>query len=286
MQIGSSLGYTRDYNQSTLFLNSADKTPGSPSQTNFSISYASQGRALQQIKQLSFTRFSTNNLYNNIASYNNTLGLYYQQQEPPGPSVPAYAIVPPGYYTATMLAATIQETVRANFVDLNNFTCVFNTTTYKFTLGSGNPNLALLIAPVVLSGGFTPRLEGALAYLMGFTSLPTAENSTITANTLPQLNIQNIYIYSSKLAPVRSYRSTNQQTSNQSNLLLSVSLATTGYGATVSYEKIGGDNGRTETFYSIENSMDLCDFRLCDQYGNILECPPNNNSYFEFVAHY
>lgn len=286
MQNGSNLDYTRDYNTSLIYLNSVDKTPSSVSNTNFYISFLSGNFALTKIKKLTFTSFSTNNLFNNIASYNNTLGLYYQENSVPSPSVPAYIIVPPSYYNATQLASVIQATARANYPLLMNMTCTFDTTTYKFSLYSGDPNIDLIIAPVVLNQGFSPRQEGSLSWLMGFTSLPTAQAPTITANTLPQLNIQNIYLFSSKLSQNKSFRTNNQQSSTQTNLLLSFPLDTVAYGATVNWLSVGGENQRGDLYYSIENQMDQIDFILRDEFGNILESPPNNTVKMEFIVHY
>jgi hypothetical protein len=286
MQNGNNLSYTKDYEIASIYINSADKVPSSVSSTNFQVAFSSTGRALSQVKKLTFTSFSTNNLFNNIASYNNTLGLYYRQIAPPGPSVPAYIIVPAGYYNATMLASMIQATGRANIPALPLMTCTFNTTTYKFTLTSGDANFDLIIAPVVLNGGFSPRLEGALAWNMGFTSLPTPEATSLTAPYIPSLNLQNIYVYSNKLAPVKGYRSNNEQSSNQTNLLLSIPLGMTAYGATVNYNSVGGTNQRGDTIYSVDNQIDQVDFRLCDQYGNVLEGPLNNIVCLEFFAHY
>jgi hypothetical protein len=250
------------------------------------MAFGSTGRALSQVKKLTFTSFSTNNLFYNVASYNNVLGLYYVQIAPPGPSVPAYIIVPPGYYNATQLASMIQTTGRANIPALVNMTCSFDTNTYKFTLTSGDANFNLIIAPVVYNAGFTPRLEGALAWNMGYTSLPTPESTTLTAPSIPSLNIQNIYIYSNKLASVKGYRSNNQQSSSQTNLLLSIPLGITPYGGTVNYNSVGGSNQRGDTIYSIDNQIDQVDFRFCDQFGNVLEAPINNIACIEFFAHY
>jgi len=286
MQNGSSMSYAKDYETSLIYINSADKTPSSVSSTNFSISFGSVGPALSHVKKLTFSSFTTNNLYYNVGSYNNTLGLYYRQISPPGPSVPAYIIVPPNYYNATDLAAMIQLTGRANIPALPNMTCTFDKTTYKFTLTSGDANFYLIIAPVILNGGFAARLEGALAWNMGFSSLPSQEDTSITAPSIPSLNIQNVYIYSSKLAPIKGYRSNNQLSSNQTNLLLSVPLNTTCYGATVNWLSVGGSNQRGDTIYSADNQLDQIDFKLCDQYGNVLESQPNNNVYMEFIVHY
>jgi hypothetical protein len=286
MQVGNNLSYTKDYNTSLIYMNSNDRTPDSISATDFQISFGSTGRALSQVKKLTFTSFSTNHLFYNVASYNNTLGLYYVQVAPPGPSVPAYIVVPPNWYTAASLAAMIQATGRANIPALVSMTCSFDTTTYKFTLTSGDANYNLIIAPVVLGGGFEPRLEAALAWNMGFSILPTPESTSLTANTLPQLNIQNLYIYSTKLSPSRSYRSNNKQSSNQTNLLLSVPLNNTCYGSTVNWLSVGGSNQRGEIFYSSENQMDQMDFKICDAFGNVLEGPPNNAIAMEFFSHY
>jgi hypothetical protein len=285
MQNGSSLEYTKDYNTSLIYINSNDKTPSSRTSTDFNIAYASTGRAISQVKKLTFTSFSTNHLFKNVASYNNTLGLYYQQIAPPGPSVPAYIIVPPDWYTATSLAAMIQFTGRANIPALPNMTCTFDTTTYKFTLTSGDANFNIIIAPIVLNGGFEPRLQGALAWNMGYTVLGI-ESTSLTADTLPQLNIQTIYIYSSKLSPIRSYRSNFQQSSSQTNLLLTIPLNNTAYGATVNWLSVGGSNQRGDIIYSSEIQLDQLDFKLCDQYGNVLEAPANNAIYMEFLSHY
>ena len=287
MQTGSDLEYTRDYNTSLIYMNSSDKSPNSVSNTNFYINFIAPNHELNKIKKLTFSSFTVNNLFNNVASYNNTLGLYYQQITPAGPSVPAYIVVPTGYYNATQLAAIIQLTARANFPVLANMTCVFDTTTYKFTLTSGDANFNLIIAPVVLNAGFEPRLQGALAYNMGFTILPTAESISITADTLPQLNIQNIYLYSSKLSQNKSFRTNNQQAGTQTNLLLSFPLYNIPYGASCNWLQTGGGhNLRGDLTYAVENQMNQIDFTLRDEYGNILESPANNNIKMEFMVQY
>jgi hypothetical protein len=287
MQNGNTLDYAKDYNRSLIYITSADKTPSSKSNTDFNISFFSGNTNLMKVKKFTLSSFSTNNLFNNIASYNNTLGLYYREISPPSPSVPAYVIIPSGYYNATQLAAIIQQTARANYPVLANMTCVFDTTTYKFTLTSGDANYNLIIAPVVLNGGFEPRLEGALAYIMGFSTLPSAESPSITANTLPQLNIQNIYLYSSKLSQNRNYRTNSSQGSTQTSLLLSIPLNTTSYGAGVNWlQMAGGENQRSDLYYSMDTQISQLDFSLRDQYGNILECPNNNNVNIEFIIQY
>ena len=286
MQTGMNLSSTKDYDTSLIYINSADKTPSSVSSTDFQISFGSVGYALAHVKKLTFSSFSTNHLFYNVATYNNTLGLYYVQVAPPGPSVPAYIVVPPNWYTATSLAAMIQATGRANIPALVSMTCTFDTTTYKFTLTSGDANYNLIIAPVVLNGGFDGRLQGALAWNIGFTSLPTAEATSLTAPSLPSLNIPNIYLYSSKLAATKSYRSNNQQSSNQTSLLQSFPLNTTTYGATVNWLNVGGSNQRGDNIFSIDYQLDQIDFKLCDQYGNVLQSQPNNNVYIEFIVHY
>jgi len=287
MQNSNTLDYAKDYNRSLIYITSADKTSGSRSNTDFNISFFSGNTDLMKVKKFTLSSFSTNNLFNNVASYNNTLGLYYQEISPPGPSVPAYIIVPAGYYNATQLAAIIQTTARANFPVLVNMTCTFNTTTYKFTLTSGDANYNLIIAPIVFNGGFEPRLEGALAYNMGFSVLPTAESPSITANTLPQLNIQNIYLHSSRLSQNRNHRTNNKQSSTQTSLLLSIPLNTTAYGAGVNWlQMAGGENQRSDLYYSMDTQISKLDFILRDQYGNVLECPDNNNVNIEFIIQY
>lgn len=287
MQNGSSLDYISDYNRSLIYMTSADKTPSSPSNTNFNISFLSGNTNLMKVKKFTLTSFSTNNLFNNIGSYNNTLGLYYQEISPPSPSVPAFIVIPSNYYNATQLAEMIQLTARANYPVLSNMTCTFDTTTYKFTLTSGDSNVNIIIAPVILGGGFQQRIESSLAYIMGFSTLPSSESISITANTLPQLNIQNIYLYSSRLSQNKSFRTNNNQSSTQTNLLLSIPLNITPYGGSVNWQQIGGgENQRSDLYYAIDNQIDQIDFVLRDQYGNILECPPNNNVNIEFIIQY
>ncbi len=287
MQNGNTLDYAKDYNRSLIYITSADKTPSSKSNTDFNISFFSGDTNLMKVKKFTLSSFSTNNLFNNIGLYNNTLGLYYQEIDPPGPSVPAYIVVPPGYYNATQLASSIQSIARSTYPLLINMTCVFDTTTFKFSLYSGDANINLIIAPVIYGGGFEPRLEGALAYIMGFSTLPTLTNPTITANTLPQLNIQNIYLFSSRLSQNRNYRTNNNQGSTQTSLLLSIPLNTTAYGAGVNWlQMAGGENQRSDLYYSMDTQISQLDFSLRDQYGNILECPNNNNVNLEFIIQY
>jgi hypothetical protein len=281
-QVGNNLSYTKDYNTSLIYFNSADKTLDSASNTNFNISFVSTGNALSKVKKLTMTSFSCNNLFNNVASYNNIFALYYRFQA--GPSVPVLPVIPPNYYNATQLCAIIQAYVR-DLTPMAAFTCVFDTTTFKITVASNDPDYELTIANNILNGGFRQRLEGALAWNMGYTQLPVSDVS-ITADSLPQLNQQAIYIYSTKLASVKGYRSNGSNQSTITNLLLSIPLYNIAYGSTVNWLSVGGENQRGDTFYSIENQLDTIDFKLCDTYGNILEAPNNNVITMEFFSHY
>jgi len=281
-QIPNNLQGTKDYNTSLIFLNSADKTLDSVSNNNFNISFASTGNALSKVKKLTMTSFSTNNLFNNVASYNNIFPLYYRFQG--GPSVPVLPTPTPGYYNATQLCAILQAYVR-DLTPMAAFTCVFDTTTFLITIASNDPDYELTLSNDVLNGGFRRRLEGALAYNMGFVTLPRSGVS-ITADSLPQLNQQTIYIYSTKLASVKGYRSNGANSSTMTNLLISIPIYDVAYGCIINWLSVGGSNQRGDTLYAIENQLDNLDFKLCDQYGNVLEAPLNNNITMEFFSHY
>jgi len=285
MNLGSSLEYTRDYNSVLTYFNSADKVPSSKSNTDFSISFLSTGYALQKVKKITLSSFTCMNLFNNVSSYNNVLGLYYSVFPNPV-SIPAYITIAPGYYNATNLASAIQIQIQLNPA-LINATCSFDVNTYKFTIASNNPNIALGLAPVVVNNGFNSRLEGSLQWNIGFTNEVSAISASITADSLPSLSIPTIYIYSSKLSQMKSYKSTNEFSSTKTNLLLSIPMYDVCYGGIVNFtQQGGGGNLRGDLIYSIENQLDQVDFRLCDIYGRVLETTPNNTVQIEFFVHY
>ena len=280
-QVNTNLDYLAVYNKQNVVINSVDKTSGSVSNNDFSISFNAESYAINKIKKLSVSSFTCNNLFRNVASYNNRLGLIYSTG---GPSVPVDVVIDPGYYNATQLAAAVQASVIANS-PMAAFTCTFDVLTYKFVLATNDPGYEIYIAPSITNQGFTPRIQGTLAWNMGFTVLPTVQATSITNNSLPSLNIQTIYVYSMRLASNKSWRSDNQSRAVPSNLLITIPIANVQYGSIANWIS-SGSNERGTLVYPREEQISTIDFRLCNEFGNVLESEPNANIAIEFLVYF
>jgi hypothetical protein len=278
------LSYLRVYNKQLIVLNSANKIYSTDTPTNFNISFASNSSQTTKIKKIDLTSISFNNLFKNIASYNNSLVLSYTPIGGGGQSV--IVTIPTGYWNATQIATLIQDFVVANVVVLSAFTCTFDTTTYLFSMASNDPNTTIQITPFIFnpSYGNNNQLEGTLAWNLGFVNLPTVDAVLIQATVLPSLNIQNVYMYSVKLANAKSYKSNGAYQSTVSNQLISVPLATIPYGATCNWLASGSERGIS--VYPTENTLDTVDFQLRNEYGNLLETQINSNTSLEFSVFY
>jgi hypothetical protein len=287
------LDILKDYNKKLVRLSSSTRTNNNKSYdernsfpTSYQISFTSTGQELNKIKKISLIMFSTNNMFYNVASYNNTMQISYS-----GSVTGLFLVsVPVGYYNATQLATVITSYVVANCPDLPQFVCTFDVNTYKFSLNSGNSSILLTITDAIVNPS-TRQYINTLAYNMGYTYFPYGAPPSITAlqvltaNTLPTLNIQNIYIFSDKLASAKSFRSDSSNRSIQGNELLNVSLATTPYGATINYTSTDAGQ-KTDIIYPIELQLDTIDIQLLNDSGNVLECDYNNNNVFEFMIYY
>jgi hypothetical protein len=283
MQVSSNLDNLREYNKVAIVLTSADKTAGAESNTRFSIPFTSTSQALSRIKKIGVSSYSSNNLFYNVASYNNKFELIWYE-EGVGPTFYQLITIPVGYYNATELAAIIQDTVVASVPALPNFTCVFDLITLRFTFDGGDPLYTISLSPAVTNNAFSSRQEGTLAYNLGFL-LPYPAGLTITAQNIPNLNIQNVFIYSMRLANQKAYRSNANDKSVLTNFLLSVPLAIAPYGGIVSYVSTGL-NERGTVYYNTEQQLDTIDILLLNEYGNQLELPINANVNIEFMIYY
>lgn len=282
MQVPSNLSELRDYNKVSIVLTSADKTSAQQSNTRFSIPFTSTGQALSRIKKIGVSSFSCNNLFYNVASYNRTFQLIWF-----GVGTPTFyqnIVVPIGYYNATELAALIQAQVIADVPALPNFVCVFDIPSLRFMMESGDPFLTISISPEIINNAFSNRQEGTLAWNMGF-QLPYPAGINITAQNIPNLNVQNAYIYSVRLASQKAYRSNANDNSVMTNFLISIPLGTTPYGGTANYVSTGL-NERGTVYYNVEQLLDSIDILLLNEYGNQLELPPNASVSLEFMIYY
>ena len=287
------LSILKQFNKKLVRLSSSTRTNNNSSfdernsfPTNYQISFTSTGQELNKIKKISLIMFSTNNLFYNVASYNNAMQIAYS-----GSVSGLFMIrITPGYYNATQLASAITAYVVANCPDLPLFVCTFDVNTYKFSLNSGDPSILLTITNAIINPN-TQQYINTLAYNMGYTFFPYGAPPSITAlqiltaNTLPNLNIQNIYVFSDKLASSKSFRSDASNRSIQGNELFNISLATTPYGATVNYTSTDAGQ-KTDIIYPIELQLDTIDIQLLNESGNVLECDYNNNNVFEFMIYY
>lgn len=282
-QVNTNLDYLSVFNKNNVVINSADRTANSKSTTDFQVSYQANSFALQKVKKLSVSSFSCNNLFKNVASYNNTLGLIFIDTT--GPIQYDYLVtVPPSYYNATQLALYIQNDVVANVPQVPNFTCVFNLTTYKFEMSPNDANYFMNFDNLIVNRGFRNTFEGTLLYNLGYEfNTPTAVNQI--ARSVPNLNIQTIYIYSVRLAPNKSWRGDGNNNALPSNLLITIPLATTCYGATVNWISTGL-NERGILVYPREEQLSTIDFKLCNEYGNVLEGELNSNCAIEFFVYF
>jgi hypothetical protein len=282
-QVGTNLDYLSVFNKNNVVINSADRTANSVSTTNFQVSYQANSFALQKVKKLSVSSFSCNNVFKNVATYNNTLGLIFIDIT--GPTQYDYLVtVDPSYYNATQLAAYIQADVVANVPQVPAFTCIFNTTTYKIEMSPNDPNYFMNFDNLIVNKGFRNTFEGTLLYNLGYDfNTPTAANQI--ARSLPNLNIQTIYIYSVRLAPNKSWRGDGNNNALPSNLLITIPLATTTYGGTVNWISSGA-NERGILVYPREEQLSTVDFRLCNEYGNVLEGELNSNCAIEFFVYF
>jgi len=282
-QVGTNLDYLSVFNKNNVVINSADRTANSISTTNFQVSYQANSFALQKVKKLSVSSFTCNNLFKNVATYNNTLGLIFIDVT--GPTQYDYLVtVPPLYYNATQLAAYIQADVVANVPQVPAFTCIFNTTTFKFEMSPNDVSFFMNFDNLIVNKGFRNTFEGTLLYNLGYDfNTPTAQNQIATS--LPNLNIQTMYIYSVRLAPNKSWRGDGNNNALPSNLLITIPLATTTYGGTVNWIS-SGSNERGILVYPREEQLSTVDFRLCNEYGNVLEGELNSNCAIEFFVYF
>jgi len=289
MNVPYNLDVLRQSNKKLVRLTSIDRIgndPAAPPQTNsqptnHQISFNSTGFELTTVKKISLTKFSTNNLFYNVPSYANSFELILY-----GPSPPEVSFIirlPVGYYDAVSLAALVQSNVRAQ-TGLSTFLCTFNTTTYRFSMDSGNAGIGINLGFAVVNPA-TGLYAQTLLFNMGYSYIPFGVGQVLTAPSMPNLNIQNVIITSTKLGSQKSYKSNSNNSSVQITQLLSVSLAQTPYGATVSYES--SDAGqRSDILYAIDQQLDTIDIQLRNETDNILESDFTNNNTIEFTIYY
>lgn len=286
------LSVLKQFNKKIVRVGSSTRTNNSSSfsetndlPTNYTVSFNSTGQELSKIKKIGMTMFSTNNLFYNVASYNSRMILLCG-----GGFVGEVVInITPNFYNATELAAAITAYVVANYPSLPSFTCTFSTTTYLFTLDSGDAGTVMRITNKVVNPVSNSYIN-TLAYNLGYTYFPFGNpgftpSQTLVANSLPSLNIQNIYIFSDKLASTKAFRSDYNNRSVQGNELIAISLHDIAYGSTVNFTSTGS-NEKGTIIYPIELQLDTIDIQLLNESGNVLECPYNNNNILEFTIYY
>ena len=286
------LSILKDFNKKIVRIGSSTRTNNAPTftefndlPTNYTVSFNSTGQELSKIKKIVIKMFSTNNLFYNVASYNNRLEIEYS-----GSVSGKFLIqVNPSYYNAQELATAITDYVLANCPSLPLFTCSFNTSTYFFTMDSGDPAISLTITDLIKNPASNQYIN-TLAYNMGYTYFPYGShaalaNQVLKANSLPNLNIQNIYVFSDKLASTKAFRSDANNRSIQGNELISIALYNIPLGGTVYYTSTGS-NEKGTIIYPIELQLDTIDIQLLNETGNILECPYSNNNIMEFTIYY
>jgi hypothetical protein len=282
-QVSPTLDELRIYNKQLIRLNSLDKIYGSASNNDFSISFASCGQSLSKVKKIGISNISFNNLFNNVASYNNSFSITYTDQTTTIP-ITIIVSIPQGYYNATLLAAAIQASVVLDAPEIPNFVCTFDTTTFRFSMDSGDPNYFIVLNDAV-KNPVSNQNPGTLLYNIGWTVLPFGNTQAITAPYIPSLNLQNVYIFSEKLSSGKSYRSNNGNSSILGNQLLSIPLYNTVYGGTCNWIS-SGNNERGTIIYNIEQQLDQIDMVLLGDYGNVLESPENSPVMIEFIIYY
>lgn len=282
MQVDYNLSGLASYNKVNVVITSADRTRQDETNTRFTIPFMSTSEALSRIKKIGISSFSCNNLFYNVASYNRTFQLIWYADV--GPTFYQDIVIPIGYYNATELAAAIQAQVIAVVPALPDFVCVFDIPTLRFIMESGDPTYTISISPAIFNNAFSNRQEGTLAWNMGF-SQPYPAGLSITAQNIPNLNVQNVYIYSVRLANQKAYRSNANNNSVLTNFLISIPMGTIPYGGTVNYVSTGS-NERGTVCYNVEQQLDTIDLLLSNEFGNQLELPPNASVSFEFILYY
>ena len=273
--------YTRNYNQVLIKLNSCDRTqPETSTNSNFNISFTSTGNAINKVKKISVSTVSTNNLFYNLPSTANQFVINWTD----GINPQSFKVtIPVGYYNATALAAIVQESVR-NQTALADFSCVFDVVNFVFVFNSGDAALTISVGGVVVNPG-TNNFCGTLLYNMGYTVQPTPYALELTAPSLPSLNVKNIFLFSQRLASAKSYQSNDNNRSIPANEMISIPLGNVVYGGTINYLSTGSDVRGTIT-YNYETPFDTIDFQIRDEWGCIVESPPNNTLTIELKANY
>jgi hypothetical protein len=177
-----------------------------------------------------------------------------------GPAIPV--TVPPGQYTATGLAATINALAFPTFPWM---TFTVDASGY-FVLNNAH---ATFLTSVSLVGGIRNVIGPPNT---GNTYTATALSS-VTFDNLPNLGGEKLIHIKSERLGIQNMLHSRPNVSKVADIAFTVSLHDTEYGGTACYEP--GDNVMSDIEFTWDQHIDVVDLQILDAELNPLSLPPN-----------
>lgn len=260
------------YNTANLRLSTVFRTNNRDPDTNCIIQL-NQSRLLTNVVKVDVQYMNICNVFYNIASYCNKFELQIFDISI-GPPVSFYSMeCPVGYYSATQLAAKMQEILRGIDVRLQALTYLYNTTTERFEAASNVAQYYCRLLPIeslnlnYLGNNFLwligaePRLYQSITQNPTSTPYPT----NLTGAT-------SIYLCSRKLATTKSVFESMDENTNVTSIVGNEVMAVginSPFGVYQTYYNQGSDRGIN--IFSTGFTLDEVDIKIVDQFNNVLE---------------
>lgn len=275
-----------EYNVANLRLSTSFKSNFYDPDTNCVINMT-QNRIINNVCKLNLNSVTICNNFHNIATYNNRFSLDVIT----GGLPLGYTLrVPAGYYTATALAAKLQELITP-YAALT--TVVWSETLKRFVINTNDAGVEIRF----FVSNPDNYIGNNFLYIVGLPLLGEGYVATNVDSPFPDppalFGATNVYIMSNKLVNAKSVlnvlgpndadTSRDLQSQNGSEIM---SLGITSpFGVYQQYYDQGSSRGEFVLAQGI--SLDSIDLRVVDQFGNVLQTDAKNTPiYYSFKVSY
>jgi len=275
-----------EYNVANLRLSTSFKSNFYDRDTNCVINMT-QNRIINNVCKLNLNSVTICNNFHNIATYNNRFSLDVIT----GGLPLGYTLrVPAGYYTATALAAKLQELITP-YAALT--TVVWSETLKRFVINTNDAGIEIRF----FVSNPDNYIGNNFLYIVGLPLLGEGYVATNTDCAFPDppalFGATNVYIMSNKLVNAKSVLNvlgpndadTSRDLSSQNGSeIMSIGI-TSPFGTYQQYYDQGSSRGEFVLAQGI--SLDSIDLRVVDQFGNILQTDAKNSPiYYSFKVSY
>jgi hypothetical protein len=247
-----------------LRISSEEKTPESKSNSEFVVNIPPSGGILDSVVGYAVHSAELPNVFDNITADTNTLQIIDNI------AVAFNVVVPPGYYSATALAAVLQDAIDAAIAPRTvAITLTGATLSQRF-------RFAFSVPFVMVAGGIS-----TMAPAIGLTATTALNNVQIMPNIPNLIGATAAYIHSSVLAP------SNLVEANGSFSVVDMIQMDKPYGVTC-YLTTSNELTHIKYYRPFESVKTLRQISITirDRGGNVLLLPPNFNFSMMLVVFY